>query len=237
MRIASSLFLVLAFAAPARAQERTVAKLQVAGGPGEADKPIEVWVTRAKDSEGGITVKLIAKGVGPKPQALTLYSGGGADDGAGDAEVKQITARPFELPGGKPGVRVDYSFRLPDGKKKDEQIDTILVGFGGGKTHKVFELRTRLSRDRSKLCREGEEVALSLDGKGLVAATTRTAEPVLGDDDLPLDKTCRAPKGAVKKSYPWKGDRFIDLEAEAEELEKEAAKPGGNGKPAPESDD
>ncbi len=212
MRLAVLSLLLLA--GQARAEEKTVAKCQV---PGEAGKPLDVWVTRTRDSEGGVIIKLIARGVGPKPQALTIYTGGGADDGAGDDEVQKIVAKPFDLVGGKKGVRVDFSFRIPDGKKKDEQTDTTLVGFGGGKTHKLIELRTRHYRDRSKICREGEEVALSVEGEALIAATSQKTEPELGDDDLPIDKTCKAPRGVAKKKYPWKDEKFLDPDAEAEE--------------------
>jgi len=198
-----------------RAQERTVAKAQVAAEPGKP--PVEVWVTRQRDEEGGVVIKLVAKGVGPKPQALTLYTGGGADDGAGDAEVRKIAASPFDLPGGRKGVRVDFTYRIPDGRKKDEQTDTSLVGFGGGKAHKLIELRTRLARDRSKLCREAEEIALSLEGDQLIAIVGRKALPELGDDDLPIDKTCKAPRDLFKRRYPWKDEHFVDAEAEAAE--------------------
>lgn len=204
--------LALAFAlltSVAHAQVRTVAKLKL--------DTVEVWVTRARFPDGGLTVKLIAKGVGPKPQALTIYHGGGDDDGAGDAEVKAIEASALPLPDGQQGVRVDFTFRVPDGRKNDEQTDTTLVGFQG-KTHKLLELRTRLSHDRGKNCREGEETQLALDAAGnLVASTTQNAESALGDDDLPLDKTCRAPRGAAKKSFKWSGDKFVDAEAAAPE--------------------
>jgi hypothetical protein len=206
---------ILAFGSAVLAQERTVAKCQVA--PAEGQKPIDVWVTRTRDSEGGVVIKLIARGVGPKPQALTIYSGGGADDGAGDDEVQKVSAKAFDLPAGKKGVRVDFSFRIPDGKKNDEQTDTTLVGFGGGKTHKLIELRTRRYRDRSKICREGEEVALAVDGNDLVAGTSQKTEPELGDDDLPIDKTCKAPRGIAKKKYVWKNEKFVDPDAVEED--------------------
>jgi hypothetical protein len=213
MRIAALSVLFLALAA--QAQEKTVSKCQVTDG----GKAIDVWVTRTRDSEGGIAIKLIARGVGPKPQSLTIYTGGGADDGAGDDEVQRISAKPFDLPGGKKGVRVDYTFRIPDGKKNDEQTDTMLVGFGGGKTHKLIELRTRRYRDRSKICREGEEVSLTIEGNDLVAGTSQKTDPELGDDDLPIDKTCKAPRGVAKKKYPWKDEKFVDPDATDDESE------------------
>jgi hypothetical protein len=219
MRLAAFATL-LVLSATAFAEDKTVAKLTLA--------PYEVWVTRARAADGGLTLKLIAKGVGPKPQALTLYQGGGDDDGLSDSDLKTVKASPFELPGGQKGVRVDLTFRVPDGKKQDEQTDTMLVGFMG-KTRKLVELRTRLAKDRTKICRDSEETALSLDDKGnLVAATVHKGESALGDDDLPLDKNCRGRSGVQKKTYKWADDKFIDPDAATSAPEAPKAKPEGD---------
>ena len=216
---------IFLFASTAHAEDKTVAKLSLANG--ENFPAIDVWVTRAAGKDGSLVVKLIAKGVGAKPQALTIYQCGGDDDGAGDAEVRGIKASAFDLPGGKKGVRVDLVYRLPDGKKKDEQTDTTLVGFGGGKTHKLLELRTRLAHDRSKVCRESEEIALALEGDALAASRSLKLDSALGDDDLPLDKSCKSPRGVAKKLYKWANEKFVDPD------DAPAAPDGGT----PDSDD
>lgn len=194
----------LLFASNVFAQGRTVAKVTV----GEVD----VAVTRVRAKDGGLTLKLVAKGPWPKPRSLTLYEGGGDDDGAGDDDVRSIRAAPFELPGGKPGVRVDFTFRVPDGRRGDEQTDTSLVVLEG-KVHKLLELRTRLSRDRSKTCRMSEVTTLELDAAGdLVAATQVKAEPALDEEDNPIDKTCKAPKGVTRKVYTMRGGKLVDAD-------------------------
>jgi hypothetical protein len=196
-------------AAPA---ERTVAKLAIDAKKG----PIEAWITRARDAEGGVVIKIVAKGVAPKAQALTLYTGGGAEDGAGDAEIGNIKAQGFEMPGGAPAVRVDVTYKVPDGRKHDEQTDTYLVGLDG-KTRKLLELPTSSLRDRSKTCREGTQTQLQFRaGKDgvveLLASTSRAVDPLLGDDDLPVDKTCKAPSGVTKVLYRMKGDVLVQID-------------------------
>lgn len=203
----------VAFAAKPTSAEKTVAKFAVTRAKGA---PINVWVTRERDSEGGIIVKLVAQGAGAKAQAVTVYEGGGADDGAGDAEVKDIVAKAFALPGGAPAVRVDVSYRVPDGRKKDEQIETILIGLEG-KPHRLLELVTYSMRDKTKTCREGVSTQFAVRaGAGgavdLLASTTVAVEPALGDDDLPIDKTCKAPAGASRVIYRLKGDAFEQID-------------------------
>ena len=195
-------------AASVSAQERTVSKLSI--------PPVEVWVSKTLAGDGGLTVKLTAKGVGPKPQSLTLYQGGGDDDGAGAADLRGLTASVVDLPNAQKGVRVDVTLHPPDGKKSDERTETIIVGFAG-KTHKLLELITRVGRDRSKICREFQDTALAVEGADLVGVTSTRRESALGDDDLPLDKACRSPSGTAKKIYKWSTDHFVDPDADFKE--------------------
>jgi hypothetical protein len=213
-RLSAFFFVSSLLVSSAHAQERTVSKLSI--------PPLEVWVTRARSSDGGLTIKLVAKGVGPKPQALTIYQGGGDDDGPGDAELRALTASAVDLPAGKKGARVDVTLHPPDGKKNDERTETTIVGFDG-KTHKLLELVTRVGRDRSKICREFQETALTVAGADLVGVTSTRRESALGDDDLPLDKNCRSPNGAAKKVYKWATDHFVDADADFED--EETARP------------
>jgi hypothetical protein len=214
-RVSAFFFASSLLVSSAHAQERTVSKLSI--------PPLEVWVTRARASDGGLTLKVVAKGVGPKPQALTIYQGGGDDDGAGDADLRAVTASAVDLPGGKKGARVDVTLHPPDGKKSDERTETTIVGFDG-KTRKLLELVTRVGRDRSKICREFQETALTVAGADLVGVTSMRRESALGDDVLPLDKGCRSPSGAAKKVYKWATDHFVDADADFED-EGETAPP------------
>src|SRR3954447_9235038 len=85
----------LLVASPALAADKTVSKLAFTGAK---SAPVEVWLTRADAADGGLVLKLIAKGIGPRPQALTLYTGGGDDDGPGTGELKGLTAKLMEVP-------------------------------------------------------------------------------------------------------------------------------------------
>jgi hypothetical protein len=198
----------LLFAAlPARADERALTQLKLTATPGKP--PIDLWLMRGADEDGGLTIKVVARGVGPKPQAITVYTGGGGDEGPGDADAKSITMTAFELVNGFQGARVDFTYRVPEGKHKEIQTDTWIVGFQG-KTHKLIDqLRTRFSQEKSKYCRERAETALqALVDAGeavLVASTARTVEAVYGEDDLPMDPTCRAPNGVERKAYKLEG--------------------------------
>jgi hypothetical protein len=205
------LALVLAICSPAFAAN--VARLTVdANG-----KSVEIWLTRARSQDGAVTVKVVAKGAWPKPQALTIYQGGGDDDGYGDDDIRGLDMKPFDLPGGQKGVRVDLTYRVLGGKKKDLQTDTTLVGFVD-KTHKVFEVTTARSLKRTKVCNEGEATELSIGAdNALITSTKRTAEAALGDDDLPIDKKCRASDKATQRSFAWDKDHFIDPDAEEED--------------------
>jgi len=189
--------------------DRQVGKLVLEHEPG---KKIELSLTRARTADGGLVVKVVAKGLGPKPVPLVIYQGGGDDDGVGDEDVRGVVLKPFELGNGIKGARIDLTFRVPDGKKKDVQTDTTLIGFAG-KPHKLLQLTTERARDRSKVCRDLESTELKVEGTDLGTATTKQVEPALGDDDLPIDKSCKAPSGAVKKVYRWEKDHFVDPNA------------------------
>jgi hypothetical protein len=197
----------------ASANERTAAQLTVSPGTGKA--PVEVWVTRARDGAAGVVVKLIAKGVGPKAQALTLHRGDGDDDGPGDASLKSVSATPFELGGGAQAVRVDLVFLSTGGGPRDTETQTLLIGFEG-RTHKLFTLETRRARDRSKVCREISETALATDAAAnLVATTRRRTIQIYGEDDQPIDKSCVAPAEATTATFKWAGDRFAGGDEQA----------------------
>jgi hypothetical protein len=204
------LFLVLLVAA-APAGERTVAKLSIAPSkPGAA--AVETWVTRGRTDDGGIVVRVVAKGVGPKPQSLTVYNSEEEDDGVLDEDVRALGAKVIDLPGVGKLLRIDITYRWPESGKKVEHTDTTLVGFDG-KTHKLLELRTRVQRDQPKRCRQLEETTfageLVDDAPRLVTTTVQRAQPTLGDDDLPVDKTCVAPTGAQRKIYRFKEGKFV----------------------------
>jgi hypothetical protein len=200
--------LVLSNAAQA-APDRTVVRLTFS----TAKKgPIDVWVTRADGEDQSLVVKLIAKGVGPRPQSLTLYSGGGGDDGPSVGELRGLTARVIDLPMAGKAVRVDFTYQVPGQTAGDEQTDTTLVGFDG-KTRKLLHLVTRRTHKKSELCSEAEETALQpegdeLDGR-IVAERRITATPALGDDDEPLDMTCVSQKG-LKKVFRFTGEKYLE---------------------------
>jgi hypothetical protein len=203
---AALIFANLLVAQPARAADKTVAKLVLTVGA----KPIDVWLTRADTEDGGLTIKVIAKGVGPRPQAITLYTGGGEDDGPGGGEIKSLTLKPFDVPAAGKLVRVDFSYQIPG--HTDEQTDTTIIGFQG-KTKKLLELTTKRTRTRNKHCKEVEENALTAEGDDLdgYLVTNRRLKviPVRGDDDEPLDPGCVSQK-PEKKQLRWNGERFVD---------------------------
>jgi hypothetical protein len=206
----------------AGAAEQTVSKLSVAPEPG---KPaVDVVVSRIGSKDGGVVVKLAAKVAG-KLQPFVVYQGGGDEDGAGDKDVRGVSASVFELPAGKKGVRVDVTYHAPDKPKQEEQTDTFLVALVP-KLRAIAELRTRTGRDRSKVCREVEETQLATDGNDLVGLTSLKLDPALGDDDTPIDKACKSPKGQRKKIYKWVGEQFVDPDAPV--AAPPAAKPGND---------
>src|SRR3954471_21976672 len=98
-----ALVFVGVFAGSAFAGEQTVGKFQI---PVDG-KPVDVVVVRSSSSNGGVSVTVKAKPAGAKPQSFIVYEGGGDEDGAGDKDVRAVTATPFDLPAGKKGVRVD----------------------------------------------------------------------------------------------------------------------------------
>jgi hypothetical protein len=209
--VRSALVVALCWASFASAGEQTVAKLTL---PAEAGRPaIDVTVDRVASADGGVLVKLGARTNG-RTQTLTLYQGGGDEDGAGDRDLRAIAATAFELPGGRPAVRVDVTYHPADQPKRNERTDTFLVGVAAA-PRVLLELPTRLLRDRSKVCRELVETQLGDDGIDLVTRTVVRLEPALGDDDLPIDRTCVSPREQRRKIYKWAGERFIDPDAPA----------------------
>ena len=183
-----------------------------------AKKTINLVVTRQKQPDGGSVIKLAARGLG-KPQTLTLYQGGGDDDGPNDVDIKKVLIDEVEL--GKLKVaRVDINFRIPGTVKKEIQTDTMLIGFDG-KMHKLVELRTYYSRTKSKLCRDGEEVTLAGSAETLTATKTAIAEPALDDEDQPIDKSCKPKGGPQKVIYKMKGDHFVQVDPAPAETEEQ----------------
>lgn len=195
------------------AHERTVQRLQLKPLPNGPE--VEVWLTRARGEEGALTIRLVERGVGEHPQALTIYRGGGGDDSAGDDDLRALKGSVMALPGGRNVVRVDFTFHPAGGQPGDEETDTTLVGFAGPKTHRLLKLKTRLALTRSPVCSELAEVtlrpdaALDQDGSFFVTAVAQNrAQPKLGDDDEPLDPSCRAPAGTEEKKYRFDGQRL-----------------------------
>src|SRR5262245_18453790 len=113
MRIVSLLVLAgaLGVGGVGRAEDRTAAKVSLQPMPGRP--PMEVWLTRSRGQDGSLVVKLIASGVGPRPQALTIYARGGDEDGPGDDDVRGLSLKVFDLPKGVKAARVDFSHRVP----------------------------------------------------------------------------------------------------------------------------
>jgi hypothetical protein len=205
--------LLLVAGAPAAGApaERTLATLTFAPRVGKTT--VKAWVTRKRLDDGGVVVRLVADGVGDKAQALTLYQGGGDDDGPSDDLLKAVKAQAFDLPDGEKAVRVDLRFLVP-GSKNDFQTDTYLVGFAK-KTHKLVELRTRLEHDRSKTCREVKETQLRFSADQpirLEALTSTVLDPALGDDDSPIDKSCRGKTPEARVVYKLTDDHFVPVD-------------------------
>jgi hypothetical protein len=202
------LLLLILLVTPALGADRTVAKVTV---PGKT--PVEVWLTRADAEDGGLVVKVIAKGVGPRPQALTIYTGGGDDDGPGTAEVKVLTAKVMDVPAAGKIVRVDFGYLIPG--TTEEETQTTLVGFGP-KTHKLLELMTKRTHQRNKNCKEIWETALTGEGDDLdgevVAQKKLKVIPVRGDDDEPLDSGC-VPQKNERLIYRWNGEHFAETKS------------------------
>ncbi len=212
MMLAALVVANLVVAQPAQAADRTLMKLALTGA---RNVPIEVWLTRGDTEDGSLVVKLISKGVGPRAQSLTLYTGGGGDDGPGSADFRNLSAKVIALPMVGKAVRVDFSYQVPG--TTQEQTETTLVGFAG-KTHRLLRVTTRRTREKSKICSEADETSLEpegdeLDGK-IVAQHHMTATPALGDDDEPLDLTCVSTK-LERKVYRFTGEKFVETDEPA----------------------
>jgi hypothetical protein len=218
----------LVVAQPAQAApDRTIRKVALTGA---RNAPIEAWITRSDAEDGSLVVKLIEKGVGPRPQSITLYRGGGGDDGPGSSDFRDVTAKVVELPMAGKVVRVDFSFQVPG--TAEEKTETTLIGFSG-KTHRLIQVETRHTRQKNQNCGEVEETRLIPDGDEmegrLVTERHIVATPALGDEDEPLDLTCVSTK-AERKVYRFNGDKYL-------ETNEPAASPQPSPSPAPVSDD
>jgi hypothetical protein len=205
---------LFAFSNLASAAEQIVAKLSIAP---EAGKPtVEVSVVRVSSADGGVAVKVLARTAGAKPLTLVVYQGGGEEDGAGDKDLRGVSAAAFELGAGKKALRVDVGYHPPDEPKRVEQTDTTLVAVDG-KPRAIAELITRRGRDRSKVCRELTETQLAVDGADLIASTGVKLEPALSDDDLPIDRACRSSGALTRKVYKWSGEKFVEAATASED--------------------
>jgi hypothetical protein len=195
--------------------ERTVVKLEFPFQDGGRAAKVEARVTRQRMPDGGAQVKLVTHGLAPKPQSLTLYAGGGDDDGPSDKAIRQIKAQAFDMPDGQKAVRVDLEFVVP-GSKGDLQTDTTLIGFVG-KPHKLLEIETGGQKARSRTCRETRETQIRFSaGKPMLveALTTMTLESALGDDDLPVDKACNGKRQLGRTVYHWESEKFVGEEGD-----------------------
>jgi hypothetical protein len=205
----------VAHASPAPAEpERTVARVTFPFKDGDRSVKVEASVTRQRVGDGGVQIKLITQGLSPRPQALTIYAGGGDDDGPSDKAVREVKAQAFDMPDGQKAVRVDLTFVMP-GTKGDLQTDTTLVGFVG-KPHKLLELPTGTQKARSRTCKETRGTSIRFSPPGtplqLEASTTLLLESALGDDDLPVDKQCTGTRPVARSLYRWEKDRFVALD-------------------------
>jgi hypothetical protein len=227
-----------ALAAAPGAAEKTLARLTIVPAPGGAR--VECWLTEQDSGDGSVALKLVIKGAAPRPQAMTIYAGGGEDDGPGAAEVRSGKASVLDLPDGKKLVRVDFAYSQPGGGGRGEQTDTTLVAVDG-RPRKLLELTTLVGRDRSPVCRDFTETKLSARASGggseVVATTSKLATPSLGDDDLPIDRGCKAPRGAEKVVYRLSGDKLEQIEPAPPAQPPPSAQPTPKAATAPESDD
>ncbi len=203
-------------AGPSSGTDKTVGRITIS--PTLSAAPVDVWLTRTRKEDGGLIVKLVTRTSTTKALSLTIYTGGGDDDGAGDSDVRNLIVRPFDVPGGRRWVRIDFTYRIPDGGKRDERTDTTLVELLP-KPRRLIDITTQQIRTRSKNCREGEETQLlpeNIDGElRLVATTQKIVDPVLGEDDLPVDKKCVATAGVDRKVFRPSPKGFVSQQAAA----------------------
>ncbi len=205
------LLATLLISATAMASFELVATVNISPAPGKPK--VDASLLRARREDGGIELSIRLKG-----QTTSVYSSGGDDDGPSDKDVRSVSVSPFSLPGGKKILRIDMIYRAPDATADEENGLSVLVAIDD-KPSRMVEIETVTRRKRSKTCREITEIALAAQdrngGTVLVATTGKTADPALGDDDLPIDKTCKAPPGKTESIYRLVGGKFIDTSRRA----------------------
>jgi len=192
----------------ADAAEREVASLGITTEPA-----LSVSVTRERDAEGGLRLRLVVQRKGPsKPKSFVLYEGGGDDDGPGDKDFRAVTLTAFNLPAETRGVRVAFEFQVP-GQKKHRQIDTFLVSVDD--TPRVaLEMPTHRELDRSRVCHEVEETTLIAqdDGRLFVKPMSNLESDVNGDDDEPMDKACQGQHPGRQITYKFDGETYLQID-------------------------
>ena len=192
-------------AGTAHAAEQEAATLELGGR--------QVTVHRARMADGGLklSLSLADKAKKKKPQSVTLYEGGGDDDGPSDKNFRSVDLQAFALPDGSRSVRVDFEFLAP-GEKKHRQVDTYIVSVDDG-VHVAAEVTTLRERDRTKRCHEVESTSLSMTKEGrLIARPTSALESDLDDQDNPIDKQCVGKHPGRPVTYKFDGEKFLQID-------------------------
>ena len=203
--------------AAAHAAEQEAAALELGG-----QRAATVTVYRARTGDGGLKLRLslVDKARKKKPQSVTLYEGGGDDDGPSDKNFRSVDLQAFALPDGSRSVRVDFEFLAP-GEKKHRQVDTYIVSVDDG-VHVAAEVTTLRERDRTKRCHEVESTSLVMTKEGrLIARPTSALESDLDDQDNPVDKQCVGKHPARPVTYKFDGEKFLQIDP----LPSKVAKP------------
>jgi hypothetical protein len=205
-----ALLAMLSFPSLASGAETVIQKLSVTNEPG---KRTEVWLTRSRLEEGGLAVKLYTRQGAEKSQSTVVYEGGGGDEGPGDDDVTDLKLGLLPVGGGRSAVRVDLTHRALEGKKGDLEVETSILTVKGA-PKLLLTLQTGRQWSRSKQCRAGETTTLAVEageeGRRLVATTQKTVDPELGDDDLPIDKSCVAPAGRSRRSWLMRPEGLVE---------------------------
>ncbi len=206
LAIASPVLCSVALAAPS---EREVANTELGGKPA-----LTLSLLRTRQPDGGLKLRLVVTNKvdkKAKPQSVTVYEGGGDDDGPSDKAFRSASIEPYTLPRGVRGARVDFEFQVP-GSKKYRQTDTFLVALGEA-PKLVLEATTHREHDRTKVCHELEEATLTLDKDGrMFVRPVSVLESELNDDDLPVDKTCRGKHNGQQITYKFDGETFLQID-------------------------
>ncbi len=204
LALASSIF----GSSVAHAAELEAATLEL-GGKSAAT----VTVHRSRTADGGLKLRfsLVDKAKKKKPQSVTLYEGGGDDDGPSDKNFLGVDLQAFQLPDGSRSVRVDFEFLAP-GEKKQRQVDTFIVSVDED-VHVAAEVTTLRERDRTKRCHEVESTTLSMTKDGrLVARPLSALESELDDQDNPTDKRCVGKHPGRATTYKFDGEKFLQVD-------------------------